>query len=228
MAGLVYKEFVPDMHVLLDVPKGWEDFHRPPKSYTVRVWWDDHIVLPQALLYVATAPNGTIYVFDEHYFSNSIDENAKLLVEKTADYFVPTMEIDPDALIEHPVSECSVVDTLATYGLFFTPASKDRSLGINLTKKKLAERGHDKFPTIYFSPHLTQTLFEFSHWVINLETQKPIDKHDHQMSNLYRALLAGLDYIQPPDDSAIAAASTPHHVAHDEIHRSRYTFANGR
>lgn len=226
MAGLVYKEFVPDLHTLLDVPKGWEDFHKPPKSYTIRVWWDDHIVLPQALLYVATAPNGTIYVYDEHYFSNSIDENATLLVEKTDGYFVATQEIDPDALIEHPVSECSVVDTLATYGLFFTPASKDRSLGINLTKKKLAERGHDKFPTIYFSPHLTQTLYEFSHWVINLDTQKPIDKHDHQMSNLYRAILAGLDYIQPPDDAPVD--ELPHRVTHDEIHRSRYTFANGR
>ena len=33
MAGLVYKEFIYDLHVLSDVPKGWADYHLPPKDY---------------------------------------------------------------------------------------------------------------------------------------------------------------------------------------------------
>jgi hypothetical protein len=34
-----------------------------------------------------------------------------------------------------------------------------------------------------------------------MDTGKPVDKDDHMMENLYRAILSGLDYITPPDDS---------------------------
>lgn len=203
-AGLVFSEFEYDAHVLQKVPAGWKAWNEPPLNYTIRVWWDDHIRLPQALLYFATAPNGTVFVYNEQYFSNSISENAEACQSQLAGRNVATMEIDPDALIEHPVSERSLVDTLMDYDLYFSPASKDRSQGINLVKQWLAERDHEGLPTVFFGPSLTQTLYEFAHWTFDTEKNKPIDKHDHMMSNLYRAKLSGLDYIPLVDASDYA------------------------
>jgi hypothetical protein len=48
-----------------------------------------------------------------------------------------------------------------------------------------------------FSPHLTETLYEFGRYVYDGDKQKPKDEHDHMMENLYRALLSGLEYITP-------------------------------
>ena len=56
-------------------------------------------------------------------------------------------------------------------------------------------------PTIFFSPNLRQTLFEFTHYVYDPKTNKPRDEDNHQMENLYRACLNGLSYIAPPDDA---------------------------
>ena len=201
MAGLVYKEFVWDMHVLADIPKGWKEYNDPPANYTIRVWWDTHISKPQAIMYFATAPDGTVFVYDEQFYTKYIGENAKLLLEKTRGRFVASYEIDPSALVDNPVDDTNIVDTLMEYGLFFQPATKDRTRGTLKVAEKLLERGHNKLPTIYFSPNLTQTLFEFTHYVYDMETGKPVDKNDHMMENLYRAILSGLDYITPPDDS---------------------------
>lgn len=208
MAGLVYKEFVYDMHVLCDVPKGWEAFDKPPKDYTIRVWWDVHISKHQAILYFATAPNGTIYVYDEQFYTKYIGENALLLIEKTKDYFVAGMEIDQTAFVNDPVDDTNISDVLMEYGLFFQPATKDRTVGTLKVAEKLKERGYNKLPTIFFSPNLRQTLFEFSHYVFNLDTGKPVDKDDHMMENLYRAVLSGLDYVTPVTAEEYAARPT--------------------
>ncbi len=223
MAGLVYKEFVWDMHVLADVPKGWTEYNRPPKNYTIRVWWDVHISKHQAVLFFATAPDGTVYVYDEQFYTKYIDDNAKLLLEKIDGYFVASYEIDPNALVDNPVDDTNICDTLATYGLFFNPATKDKTRGIIKTAEKLRERGHNSLPTIFFSPNLAETLFEFTHYVYDLETGKPVDKDDHMMENLYRAILSGLEYITPPEDEEYVARRNTV-VRHDEYHRSANTY----
>ena len=197
-AGLIYKEFVYDFHVLCDVPSGWKNYFTPPKEYTIRVWWDYHIRLPQAILFFATDPKGRVFVYDELYRDNLVDPVAKAIVEKTSGYFVADTEIDPLAVVRHPVTEESIVDELATYGLFFEPATKDLALGINKVRERLSERDPNGLPTIFFSPNLAQTLFEFTHYVYDLKTSKPKDEDNHMMENLYRAILNGLSYIEPP------------------------------
>jgi hypothetical protein len=195
MAGLIYKEFVYDLHVLCDVPRGWAEYCRPPRSYTIRVWWDYHIRLPQAVLFFATDPQGRVYVYDELYDDNLLEPVAKAIVEKLKGYFVAEMEIDPLAVIPHPVTEESIVDELAKYELFFDKASKDLALGINKVREKLSERDPQGMPTIFFSPRLAQTLFEFTHYVYDPKTNRPVDENNHMMENLYRAVLNGLGYV---------------------------------
>ena len=213
MAGLIYKEFVYDLHVLCDVPKGWEDYHLPPRGYTVRVWFDYHIRLPQAVLFFATDPQGRVYVYDELFEDNLLDPVAKAIVEKLRGREAVELEIDPLAVVPHPVTDESIVDELAKYGLFFEKATKDLALGINKVRERLAERDPQGMPTIFFSPRLGQTLFEFTHYVYDPKSNKPVDEHNHMMENLYRAVLNGLGYVDPDWE---APKHKPFVVRHDQ------------
>ena len=197
MAGLVYKEFVYDLHVLCDLPGGWEDYRTPPRDCTIRVWFDYHIRLPQAVLFFATDPQGRVYVYDELFNDNLLEPVAEAIVERLKGRWAVDMEIDPLAVIPHPVTEESIVDELAKYGLFFEKSTKDLALGINKVRERLSERDPQGMPTIFFSPYLTQTLFEFTHYVYDLDKNRPVDRDNHMMENLYRAILNGLAYVDP-------------------------------
>src|SRR4029077_2328745 len=178
-------EILYDMHVLCDVPKGWKDYQTPPKSYTIRVWWDYHIRLPQAVLFFATDEKGRVFVYDELFGDNLIDPVAKSIVEKTKGYFVTQYEIDKLAVMPHPVTEESIIDELAKYELSFEPATKDLALGINKVRERLSERDPQGLPTIFFSPLVAQTLFEFTHYVYDPNKNTLVDEHNHMMENLY-------------------------------------------
>lgn len=201
LAGLIYKEFIYDLHVLADVPKGWEDYHLPPKNYTIRIMWDVHDAIPQAVLLIATAPTGESFVYDEMFYSRMIGENAKLLKEKLAGRFCANYIIDPRAVIESPVTGESIIDELMEHELYFERGSKDMDLGISKTREKLLERTPQGYPTIWFSPTVTETLREIMRYCYNPKTMKPYDKDDHMLENLRRGVLAGLTYIEPPKSS---------------------------
>ncbi len=198
MAGLIYKEFEYDAHVLSNVPDGWQDYFTPPKEYTIRWWWDYHTRLPQAVLFFATDPKGRVFVYDELFDDNLVDPVAKSILSKTRDYFVADTEIDPFAVVIHPVYKTSVVDELMKYDLFVEPSTKDLTTGIIKVRERLKERDPQGHPTIFFSPRLTQTLFEFSHYIYDLKKNEPKDENNHMMENLYRAILNGLAYVEAP------------------------------
>lgn len=208
-AGLVYKEFIYDMHVLCDVPKGWESYTKPSKDCTIRVAWDVcGARRPQALLFTATTPDGTVIVYDELYFEPLIEPNLILLKAKIADYFVAAQLIDPLAMVKSPVTDsCPIIDLACEYELFFDPGSKDKVTGISATKQKLLERNVvTKLPTIFFSPTCEHTLWEFTHYVYDTDKNEPKDKDDDMMENLRRLILNGLDYIAPPTDADYAVS----------------------
>lgn len=217
LAGAVYREFIFDVHVLCELPKGkdgksWENFWTPPKDATIRVAWDVHgAKRPQAILLVATLPDGTVIVYDEMFYEPLIKLNAELLKRKIAPYFVVDQLIDPRACIVNPVTgTADVLDALAEYDLYFDKGSKDMMAGISATKEKLLERHVvTNLPTIYFSPRLKETLFEFSHYVYDIEKNEPIDKDDHMMENLRRLILSGLEYVEPPTDADWKVSRTP-------------------
>lgn len=219
MAGRVYKEFIYDMHVLADVPKGWKEHWQPPTDYTVRVAWDVHGARkPQAILLVATAPDGTVFVYDELFNEPLIGPNAELLKRKLVPYFVADQIIDPRACIVNPVTNTAdVMDALAAHDLYFDKGSKDMMAGISAVKEKLNERHIiTKLPTIYFSPKLARTLFEFTHYVYDTTKNEPIDKDDDMMENLRRLVLSGLDYVAPPSESDWAPSRKAYAI-HDEV-----------
>lgn len=227
MAGLVYKEFVYDMHVLCDVPRGWLDYGNPPSDYTIRVAWDVHQRIPQALLCAATAPDGTVYVYREQYFDSLIGPNAEALQSHLADRHVVDQIIDPFAVVPNAVDGSSVLDALDAYGLWFEKASKDLTLGITKVRERLAERSVvNNLPTIYFSPELTQTLFEFTHYVFDTDKNEPKDRDNHMMENLYRLVLNGLHYIPREDDSGFVRRKTTVRPNEDQHMKMKVNYGN--
>lgn len=217
LAGMVYREFIPDMHVLCDIPKGWSEYWMPPLNYTIRVAWDVHGArVPQAVLFAATSPDGTVFIYDELFCEPLIKPNAKLVKEKleivtklrtegdglklvTISRNCISKIIDPKALIVNPVTETAdVLEAIEEEGIYFDPASKDLTTGISAVKEKLSERHVvTQLPTIFFSPRLKETLREFGRYVYDPDKNKPKDGNDHMMENLYRLVLNGLDYVEP-------------------------------
>lgn len=201
LAGLIYKEFKYDLHVLTSLPDGWKDGYIPPDTYTFRDAWDVHDAIPQAVLGVATAPTGEAFIWNEIFETRMIGETAKLLRESRKGKFVAGSLIDPRAVIESPVTGLSIIDELAKHELFFDLGSKDMELGISSTREKFLERRPDGSPTIYVAPTCKRFIWEIMRYAYNPRTQKPVDKDDHMMENLRRLVLNGLDYIEPPKAS---------------------------
>ena len=202
LAGLIYKDFIYDLHVLADIPKGWQDFHLPPKDYTIRVAWDVHDAIPQAVLLAATSPSGELFLYDELFFSKLIKDTAVELREKVKNRYVHNYIIDPKAVIESPVTEESVLDVLMQYDFYFDKGSKDMDLGISKVRERLRERREGtQMPTIWISPTCRQLLFEITRYCYNPKTMRPIDKDDHMLENFRRLLIDSVDYVFPPDEA---------------------------
>lgn len=207
MAGLVYKEFQYDAHVLEKVPEGWRSFEEPPLDHTIRVAWDVHQRIPQAVLKAATAPNGDVFIYEEQFFDSLIGPNADALSKSLRGRYCVDYLIDPFAIVPSAIDGSSVLTALRNdHDLYFKPASKDLDRGVSAVRERLAERNFAGRPTIYFSPNLRETLFEFSHYVYDLDKNRPKDKDDHMMENLYRLVLNGLEYVAPLDEQELRAS----------------------
>jgi hypothetical protein len=155
-----------------------------------------------------------------------MEANLELMKKKIEGYYVADQLIDPLAMVKSAVTDtCPILDLAAEFGLYFDPGSKDKTTGISTTKEKLLERNEvTKKPTIFFSPKLKRTLWEFSHYVYDTEKNEPKDKDDDMMENLRRLLLTGCQYIEPPTDADYLKV-TARKVSHSEYHRSPNTFA---
>lgn len=220
-AGVIYREFIYDLHVLCDLPAGWHAYDNPPKDYTIRVAWDVHDAKPQAILVVATSPQGIAFVCKEWFFDRLIQPNVIELKSWLEGRNVVDLLIDPKAVNPDPRDESTILDDLWAADLPFDKASKDLTLGISRVREKLNERRvtQSQLPTICFSPDLTETLWEFTHYLYDSKTNKPKDEHDHMMENLYRLVLNGLDYVEPAKENEYVTA--PLRIRSNEIDFSR-------
>jgi hypothetical protein len=107
-----------------------------------------------------------------------------------------TILLDPLAYIEDAITGDSMAEALLREGVVCQKAVKDLQHGILTTKAAL--RAPNNF---YFSPNLIETMYEFDHYMWDPKhINKPLDKDDHMMENLYRLNLNGLQYIEPPKE----------------------------
>lgn len=194
MAGIVYKEFQPHLHVLQDVPIGWNNFHDPPPDYTIRYAIDPHPRQPHAVLFAATAPTGQVFFFYEIFEKCLIGDLAEQIKSIVQGRFVQTALCDPLAYIENPLDGSTWANELYRHDLFVEKASKDLKRGIQRVKQELAMANN-----LFFAPGLAETIKEFDYYRWNdKKPDSPVDKDDHMMENLYRLVINGLHYVAPP------------------------------
>lgn len=198
MSGLVYKGFKHEEHVYREVPKGWKDYNDPPQDYTVRYAIDPHPKTPHAVLFAATAPTGEVFFFAELFRQCHIATLAGHIKSIVQNRFVLRPICDPIAFQENPIDGRCMADEFEQHGVCVERAPKQLEHGIlAVTAALKAEvNGHRQ---LQFSAGLDETIYEFDHYMWDQKREnKPVDKDDHMMENLYRLVLTGLSYI-PPD-----------------------------
>lgn len=214
LSGLVYKEFSRDIHVMKELPPGWEAWHLPPLDYTIHYSIDPHPRTPNAVLFAAVSPQGKAYIYDEIWTS---DNTAKYLAThikaKTVGRKVWTRIMDPSAFILDKRFNTRFADDLLKEGLpGIEPAPKDLQRGVCAVQQALKTPGF-----INVSPLCKTFLWEINRYAWadknGVPVNKPVDKNDHMMENFYRLVVSGLNYYdyshfsQPVEDEVISGLS---------------------
>ena len=91
-----------------------------------------------------------------------------------------------------------VQNVLFAYDYILETASKDKQSGILEVKEHLM--GPNNEPSLFIFNDLVRTIFEIEGYMYDKDTQKPMDKDDHMMENLYRTLLLNTQYYYEEED----------------------------
>lgn len=207
LSGLVYKEFAYEEHVLSEPPFGWKDWLTPPEGYNIKIWIDTHPKTPHAVLFSATSPQGLVFYFHEIFKPVYIQELCDEINFITFGHDVVEVKLDPSAWVTNPLDSTTIADVFHQNGILVEKAPKDLSAGIIAAKAFLGQKitldGGKKVSKCFFSPHLSETLWEFDHYEWSTTRQdKPVDKDDHMMENFYRSVLCKVDHYETPSTSA--------------------------
>jgi hypothetical protein len=196
-SGLIYKNFKHDKHVYRNTPFGWESAQQPPKDYTIRVFIDPHPKTPHAVLYFATSPHGYTYIYQELFRPCLISELVELVQAQTEGYRVEDYIVDPLAFVENPNTGACMADEFYAHGLYVIPAPKDLAYGLIKTDQAWNQYDKDGFPYIRVHENCEEFLYEIDRYIWQDKKEKPVDRDDHMMECLYRAVLTGLHYVNP-------------------------------
>jgi hypothetical protein len=178
----------------LMLPSGWHNFNHPPASYDCRYALDPHPQTPHAVLFIALAPSGDIFIYDELFQKSLIDDLGKEIVIRRNRVRCTSEICDPSAWIENPQTGTHWAQTLIGLGLNIIKASKDKTSGIMQTQQIFAPSYTRK---VWVMPHCSRFRKEIKSYFFDREN-KPVDKDDHMMENLYRLVVHdNLTYYPP-------------------------------
>jgi len=180
LSGLVYKEFSYERHVI-----HWT----PPKEYSHYYYIDPHPRVPHTVLFVAVGPDEKMYVWRDLFEPCRIPELCERMRSVLDGCNVIRGRIDPIAFIEDNVSGRTWADEFAMCGFPVEKAQKDPLHGIERVKERLCNG------SLIFCDEARRTLWEIQRYSWNDETNKPVDKDDHAMECLYRAVLDEPTYV---------------------------------
>ena len=210
MSGLVYRHFNRRQHLVepFEIPLDW----------LVDVAIDVHPRENQAVLFMATSPRQERYLFHEiwdHGDGTWIGESVCRYINRHK-LRINRIIVDPLAKGDknNPNTTFDKIDeVLYQHGMFLDTASKDKQSGIIEVKTHL--KGPNNLPSLFFFDDLVVTVMEIEGYMYDKETQKPQDKADHMMENLYRLLLLNTQWepmdssdSDPDDDHRQATASS--------------------
>jgi len=218
LSGLIYKQFAWDKHVLQELPEGWLSMMHPPRTWTDYVYIDPHPQTPHAVLFCTVNEHGQRFYYRDIFEHCSIEELARLIHEVVDDRNVALVRIDPLAYINDPITKSNMAEELAKHGIFAEKATKALAHGILRVQGELAKPG-----VIYFSPECRRTLWEIQRYVWDEKDNKPVDKDDHMMENLYRCEIDFPRYIDmntpaaPVEDEDMSRAPMEFETNYQEI-----------
>lgn len=200
LAGMIYKEFDPEIHVV-------EPF-AVPKDWPVWVLIDPHPRNPHMVLWGTVDPYSNKYVIDELYSDMLIPELCRSINERNNRYSVTQTLIDQSAYVKSPVDGSCWADEFSNAGILVEPAPKDLVRGIPAVKRELV--GTNGKPRLYFFSNLERVLWEIPRYSwqewrgrsneTRAPREKPIDKDDHAMECLYRFILIDPQWRNMRDD----------------------------
>src|SRR5208337_665952 len=202
-AGLVYKEF-SDKNLIEPIKEWWKG-----DTYTIYCALDPHPRVPHALLIMAVDKYNIMYLVDELFVETKTSKDLVDLINAKLMGKIPELNIvDPIANTPDPINGGCLAFDLAESGMYPVPmaASKDKSRGIIQVRGALSFKDR----TLYICRNCVRTRFEITHYVWDSykkdtmthkgTKQKPVDKDDHMMENLYSLLLLNPQYISPVSD----------------------------
>ena len=198
LVGMVFKKFNRKIHVMPPV-------NVDMRNFCVYEYLDPHPRTPDAIMWVAVDKNGTKYVVDELFIKVSSEEDLAMKIKaKASQYRVIGRWADPSAFVvnQHETSGKSLADKLGEYGLTYQPATKSRAMSdrrIESALNYVEVNGYMmKAPEVYVFDTCPRTIFEFEHYRWQEYEGKaaekhdphprPVDKDDHMIENLGRAL----------------------------------------
>ncbi len=196
LSGLVYKQFDYDKHVLSQIPFGWKDFSTPPSDWPVYVYIDIHPREPHAVLFLTVSPWKQIYVFYEIFAKVDLAQLCDMIHQVVDKYNVIHVKCDPLAWVENPADGSVAADVFYKKGIMVEKAMKALTLGIVATQNALSHPG-----LIFVSPLCKRFIYEVNRYCWDSDKEKPVDKDDHMMENLYRAILDELKWVPRSDFS---------------------------
>ncbi len=207
LSGLVYKEFKYDKHVVRNIPDGWASMSEPPKTWPIYIKIDPHPQTPHAVLFCAVSPLGQRFYYYDIFKHVPIESLCREILAKTKGYVVAEVRIDPIAFVNDPVTFSNMAAEFCRCGVFVEKATKALEHGVLKVKQELLKDGR-----VYFTPACTRTLWEIVRYMWDEKDNRPMDKDDHMMENLYRNELSEPRYFdvasksQPIDDLSIEDA----------------------
>ena len=204
MSGLVYPQFKRKIHL--------KERFKIPLDWIVDIGIDIHPRENQAILFMATAPDNRRYLCYEvwdHGDGTWVGEQIIRVITANA-LRVGRIICDPLAKGDknQPNTTFDKIDSvLYKYGYYLGDANKDKVNGILEVKRHL--HGPNNEPSLFIFDDMVRTIREIEGYMYNEDTQKPQDKDDHMMENLYRLILLDTEWYEMElEDDEIVTRST--------------------
>jgi hypothetical protein len=178
--------------VLSTLPKGWKSWVEPPETYSYYLYIDPHAHNPIMVLFVCVDPRGQVYFYNDIFDKALISVICQQVKSVLGPRRLVRVRCDPIAFIEDPKDGTTWADDFWKHGLMVTKASKDLTRGIGRTCEVL----RSTFPPL-FTPACRRTIWEIGRYHWDETTNKPVDKDDHAMECMYRAVLDNPVWIEP-------------------------------
>lgn len=195
MSGLIYSDYSKRKHT--------KPRFQVPLDWPVDIAIDVHPREKQAVLFIATAPDNRKYIVEEIWDNGDGTWLGEQVVRVILSEHFRVGQIIIDPLSKGDKNNPNTVydkvqDVLLSYGFPLKVATKDLMAGIRTTKNWLKAPNGD--PALFIFEDLIRTIYEIEGYMWEEDKQKPLDRDDHMMENLYRLLLLDTKYTEPIDE----------------------------